>query len=392
MACRIYRVLFGASDQTIVLDKNSAAAKSITQGTGQSPTISMLDAMANEAIRDVDEGVKSFSYLVSQHDLDSASNRLAEAFASGEYLARIRTLPRKEKQPVATFVRDSNQLIAAMESRDFKTAGTLIVKLKQSANDFDGIKAQSKIDEAGIAANLLIDKAKMASLQGKGEDAATDLEKARSIWPTNPALSEFRGLFERGGLQATSLKELETLLNQKNYRLILADQAKYSAAVNGLPELEQKLAEVLSKVRQLDLAITQSDQLADAGDPHGAWEILQKASAEAPADNEINRRLATLSGRASDLAGSIGKAQRLEKTGEFGPALTWFLKARATYPMSQLAREGIDRLSASIMRQSDPLHPAPALAQTPAPTVQETPPPPAPAKPQTQNQQAAVKP
>ena len=354
LSCRIYRILFGATDQTIVLDKNSAASKSLSQGSGQSPTISMLDAMANEAIRDVDEGVKAFSYLVSQNDLDSASSRLAEAFATGEYLARIRTLPRTEKQKVNGFVRDSNQLVAAMEVRDFKTAQTIIAKLEQTTGDFDGTKPQSKIEEAAIAASLLIDKAKMASLQGKAEDAAADLEKARAIWPTNPALTEFRTVFAKGGLQATSLKDLETLIHQKNYRAILAEQARFSAAVSGIPDLEKSLADVLAKVRQLDMAVTQSDQLADAGDPHGAWEVLEKASQDAPADNEINRRRATLAGRAADLSAPISKAARLEKNGELGPALTWYLKARTAYPPSQLAKEGIDKLSGQILHQHEP--------------------------------------
>ena len=354
LSCRIYRILFGATDQTIVLEKNSAFAKTLSQGSGQSPTISMLDAMANEAIRDVDEGVKSFSYLVSQNDLDSASSRLAEAFATGEYLARIRTLTRPEKQKVTGFVRDSNQLVAAMEVRDFKTAQTVISRLKTAAGDFDATKPLSKIEEASIAASLLIDKAKMASLQGKAEEAAADLEKARAIWPTNPALSEIRTVFEKGGLQATGLKDMETLFHQGNYRGILAEQARFSAAVSGIPELEKRLADVLAKVRQLDMAVTQSDQLADAGDPHGAWEVLEKASHEAPADNEINRRRATLAGRAADLSATISKAQRLEKNGELGPALAWYLKARAVYPPSLLAKEGIDKLSGKILQQSGP--------------------------------------
>lgn len=354
LSCRIYRILFGATDQTIVLDKNSAASKALAQGSGQSPTISMLDAMANEAIRDVDEGVKAFSYLISQNDLDSASSRLAEAFATGEYLARIRTLARTEKQKVVGFVRDTNQLVAAMEVRDFKTAQTIISRLEKTAGDFDGTKPQSKIEEAAIAASLLIDKAKMASLQGKADDAAADLEKARAIWPTNPALTEFRTVFAKGGLQATSLKDLETLFHQKNYRAILAEQARFSAAVSGIPDLEKRLADVLTKVRQLDMAVTQSDQLADAGDPHGAWEVLEKAAQEAPADNEINRRRATLAGRAADLSLTISKAARLEKNGELGPALTWYLKARTVYPPSQLAKEGIDKLSGQILQQSEP--------------------------------------
>ena len=102
------------------------------------------------------------------------------------------------------------------------------------------------------------------------------------------------------------------------------------------------------------MAVTQSDQLADAGDPHGAWEVLEKAAQEAPADNEINRRRATLAGRAADLSLTISKAARLEKNGELGPALTWYLKARTVYPPSQLAKEGIDKLSGQILQQSEP--------------------------------------
>ena len=194
----------------------------------------------------------------------------------------------------------------------------------------------------------------MASLQGKAEDAAADLEKARAIWPTNPALTEFRTVFEKGGLQATSLKDLETLFNQKNYCAILSEQARFSAAVNGIPDLEKRLADVLAKVRLLDMAITQSDQLADAGDPHRAWEIMETASQEASTDAVINRRRATLAGRAADLSSSIGKAQRFEKAGESGPSLTWYLKARAIYPPSQLAKDGIDKLTGRILQQPDP--------------------------------------
>lgn len=354
LASRIYRILFASADQTLVFEKNSALAKTLSQGTGQSPTISTLDALANEAIRDVDEGVQAFTYLAARGDLDSAGKRLSEAFAAGEYLARIRTLPRAEKQRVLTLVRDSNQLVAAMEVRDFATAKKVIENLQSTAKDFDATKALAKIGEASTAAGLLIDKARMASLQGRNDDAAQALEKAREIWPTNPELKDVRAMFEKGGLQATALKDLETLITQKNYRAILNEQTRFSAAVNGIPELETRLHDVLAKVRQLDMAVSQSDHLADAGDSFGAWELLEKAAQEVPGDSEINRRRASLAGQAADLSSSVSKAQRFEKSGELGPALTWFLRARASYAPSVLAKEGIQRLTARMLENQAP--------------------------------------
>src|SRR5690606_29021262 len=167
--------------------------------------------------------------------------------------------------------------------------------LKSQARDFDPTKPEAKIREASIAAQLLIDKAKLASLQGAdGDSIAADIEKAREIWPTNPALQEVSAMFARGGGQATALRELESLVAQQNYRTILADQARFSAAVSGVPELEGKLSEVLEKVRKLDMAVAQSDQFASAGNPLGAWEVLEKAAQAAPLDGEINRRRAAL--------------------------------------------------------------------------------------------------
>lgn len=350
ISTRMYRVLFGASDQSLKLEEGSAAHRVFSRGAGQNPTVSMLDSMASEIIRDVDEGVNAFRFLVDQGDLYGASRRLSEAFAVGEYLAQIRTLPRKEKQKVQTFVRDSNALVNAMEVRDFEAAGEIVGRLKAQARDFDATRPEARIREASIAAQLLIDKARLAALQGADiESISADIEKAREIWPTNPALKEVSAMFARGGGQAATLQELETLVAQQNYRVILADQARFSAAVSGNPDLEGKLRDVLEKVRKLDMAVAQSDQFAAAGNELGAWEVLEKAAQWAPMDGEINRRRAALAGPAAALSSAIAKARRFEEQGELGPALTWYLRAQSLYPPGILAREGIESISGRIL-------------------------------------------
>jgi len=42
----------------------------------------------------------------------------------------------------------------------------------------------------------------------------------------------------------------------------------------------------------------------------------------------------------------------LEAQGQTGSSLTWYLKARRQYPLSEYAREGIDRLIAKLLPES----------------------------------------
>ena len=64
--------------------------------TGAPPTVATLDALASEAMRDASEGVQAYEFLLSKDELESATKRLAEAFAIGEYLPELRTLPREK--------------------------------------------------------------------------------------------------------------------------------------------------------------------------------------------------------------------------------------------------------------------------------------------------------
>lgn len=370
LSSRIYRIMFSPAEQALVLDKNAVISKALGQGVGQSPTVTMLDALANESIRDVDEAVDAFTYLSERGDLDSATKRLSEAFFIGEYLPKIRTLPRKQKDKVLDFVRDSNKLVSAMEVRDFTTAKAVVEKLKVSAKDFDATKPAAAVDAATKAARDLIAASNQASLEGNRQDAEAKIREAREIWPNNPALDEVTGMIESGGRNAAALKELESLVRTKNYRAVLADQQKYSAAVANLPEYKQQLADILEKVRKLDSAVREAELKNQGGDPMGAWEMMEIASREAPNDPDVNRLRGNLAPRAASLAEAIDRARRMEESGDFGPALGWYLKAESIYRMSLLAREGIDRASRGMQGLENRETPPAATETAPVPAAQ----------------------
>ncbi|MCW0220588.1 MAG: hypothetical protein OJI67_19835, partial [Prosthecobacter sp.] len=148
IACRIYPHLFRDGDSVLQLDDNSDLKKMFSATTGMPPTVSLIDGFSSEAIRGVDEAVVAFEQLVLRQDYDSASKRLMEAYAVGEYLPRVRRLPMVTKLKVLDYVRDGNQLINALEMRDFGLAEELVKKLRLSSSDFDYSKPLAAIETA----------------------------------------------------------------------------------------------------------------------------------------------------------------------------------------------------------------------------------------------------
>ncbi len=135
MATQFYRAIFGDGDTTLKLGGD--AKKMFDTTTGMPPTVSVLDSLAREAMRDAREGVEAYKFLLSKNELESATKRLAEAFAVGEYMPELRTLPRDDKRQALAFTQKSNQLISALEVKDY----TLAEKTRQGPrNDGQGFR------------------------------------------------------------------------------------------------------------------------------------------------------------------------------------------------------------------------------------------------------------
>lgn len=353
LACRLYRNLYEDGDSELKLKEGSDVEKMFTRTTGTTPTVSALDALASEFIRDVDEGVVAFEYLADKGELESASKRLSEAFVIGEYLPRMRTLPRSQKEKALAFVRDSNQLISAIEVKDYSLAEEIVERLRKNSRDFDYSKPRAAIETARAASSLHIQNARSAAIKKDDKAVAEEIQKAALIWPTNPDLKAFATqVATYGDMNSRVLNDLDTLLAQKNYREIAREHVKYSGAVLGKPEYEQKLKAALEKVAPVDRVTTLADEMVKAGDSAGAWERLEEAARDYPDDNELNRRRAELAGRNAEFIHAINEARKHEDSGRTGVSLSWFLRAERLYPNSLMARKGIDRLADRILPES----------------------------------------
>jgi hypothetical protein len=98
---RFYRSVFSDGDSQLRVGEDAKSLFSKT--TGMPPTLGTLDSMANEAMRDVDEGIQSFKFLLDKGELKSASDRLMETFMIGEYMPSVRTLDREDKRKALAF-------------------------------------------------------------------------------------------------------------------------------------------------------------------------------------------------------------------------------------------------------------------------------------------------
>jgi len=350
MATRFYRAVFTDGDTKLNVGKDTKDL--FEKSSGMPPTVGTLDSMANEAIRDVREGVKAYEFLLTKNELESASKRLAEAVTIGEYMPEIRTLPRDKKRQALEFVQKTNQLISAIDVKDYTLAEQLVNQLQKIARDFDPSKPMAMIETSKQVAAMHLGKARNAALKGDEATLQTELTAATELWPRNPALAEMsKMIFAQGDVQQKAVIDFEQLAGQKNYRQIFDDRVRFIAALALYPEKSKQLEEVLKNMQTIEMAITQASMMAQQTNFAGAWESVEKIAAQYPDDSKLSQTRANLTTQAADFVGTLRGAQDLEKKEQVGASLAWYLKAQKLYPQSEYAGEGIDRLVKKILPQ-----------------------------------------
>jgi hypothetical protein len=314
------------------------------------PTVTTLDSLANEAVRDVREGVKAFEYLLEKNELESATKRLAEAFTVGEFMPEIRTLPREKKRQTLEFEQKSNQLLSALQVKDYTLAEKLVKDLGVTAKDFDNSKPMAAIETARTVSGLHLAKARNAALSGDKQTLEQELTQAAEIWPRNPALADVsKMIFDQGDLVQRALTDLDQLLSQKNYRQIYDNSARYIAASAQYPDRQKQLNEVMESMKSIEGAILRAQEMSRQSNYAGAWESVEKVATTYPDDSKLNQMRADLTTQAADFVRTLRGAEDLEKKDQLGSSLAWYLKAQKLYPASDYARDGIDRLTKQIL-------------------------------------------
>lgn len=221
------------------------------------------------------------------------------------------------------------------------------------ATDLDATKPRAAIETAKTVSSMHLLKARNAAVAGDRQVFEEELKQAATVWPLNPSLSELAGsIFTSGDLQAQALADFDRLLSQGNRRQIYNDKLRFIAAAASSPPHQEKLKHVLDEMQFIETAIAKAEEYSKRGDPAGAWETVERMAQKFPDDVTLNQMRGNLSSEAAGFVHALRTAQQLESQGQTGSGLAWYLKAQRQYPLSEFARDGIERLVAKLLPSS----------------------------------------
>jgi tetratricopeptide (TPR) repeat protein len=303
-----------------------------------------------ETNNQVTQTIEVFKYKAEKGDIAAAAEQLQEAFIANEFHPGLQGLARDDKEKVGDFLAKLDVLKNQLESRDFEQVEGQIADIKKIANDFDATKPLALVNGIKLESRLRLGKAKLLAQAGQLTQAMQEFQTAAEEWPGNPDLTtSASGFFNTEDMQNQSTTEFDRLVQDQNYREIFDKQLAFAPAVKGDATREQQLKDALMKVQKAEMASEKANLLVMNGDVDGAWETIEAATKDWPDDMKLNRMLADLSGRSADFVSAINNARDAEAKKEMGYSLTWYVNAQNLYPASQIANEGIDRVSKQIL-------------------------------------------
>ncbi|NJM37011.1 MAG: hypothetical protein HC845_03555 [Akkermansiaceae bacterium] len=351
MAARFYNQIWKDGDTTLRIDKDSDVAKLFSESLGVTPTVSSLDSLANEAIRETTKYIEAFDLMLSRNELHSASERLMEAFALGEYLAPVATLPLEKKQRVATYIHDLHELYDTLQARDYTKTIELAAKLKAAAKDFPSSKVDSAIAGYTLASDLAIEEAKAHLLSKNSELAAEKIRTAAEIWPSNPKLAEFKAMVSGASVMVTARNDFDRLLAEGNFREIVRRQYEIAPTIQGDAKREEAFKQIVTNLTKIETALSKAAEFSKIGQNYAAWEQLAELRESFPDDPKLGRELELLAPKVADFTRALDKAKQFENRTpkQIGSAISWYLKARSIYPQSTLAESGSKRLTEEVL-------------------------------------------
>jgi hypothetical protein len=336
----------------------AAAGDPLGQSSQPEQPLNIADEVTSalEINNRVSQAIEVFRYKADKGQVASAAEQLQEAFVGNEFHPALQGLPRDEKEKVGDFLIKLDVLKNQLEVRAFEQVDAEIADIKKIAADFDSTKPMALVNGIKLESRLQLGKARLLAQGGQLADAMQTFQTAAELWPGNPDLNTSSNLFFKSEDTANqSTGDFDRLVQQQNYREMFDRQLEFALAVKGDATRVQQLKDALLKVQKAKIAEEKANMMAINGDVDGAWETIELAAKDWPDDMKLNKLLAELSGRSADFVSALNKAHDAEAKKQLGYSLTWYVNAQSFYPPSQIANDGIDRVSKLILSpQSSP--------------------------------------
>jgi len=313
-------------------------------------TMTELEMISQEAIDQCNRYVSAVRGHIAQNELENAFERLQEAFAVGEQLASVRSFPREYKQQLWKYKKAVKEARAGLASKDLGKAKLAMDRLGQMTTDNPFSKEESEMGNITTISAMHLAKAREAATRGDRETMNKELEEAAKIWPQNPALAEASAkMLDQLNQQVQGKEDLRKLLQQKNYKYIMEEKARFLAASSDEPVLLEQLKNALETQGKALAWKARIEELLKRGDPYGAWEEAEKGISEHPENTDLMKLRSDASVKCPEYVDKIEKARSAESKDDPAAALALYLAARQIYPQSALARDGIASLAKKLL-------------------------------------------
>jgi len=313
-------------------------------------TMTEVEMISQEAIDQCNRYVSAVRGHMAQNELQNAFDRLQEAFAVGEQLASLRSFPREYKQQLWKYKKAVQEARAGLSSKDLGKAKLAMDRLGQMTTDNPFSKEESEMGNIKTISAMHLAKAREAATRGDRETMNKELEEAAKIWPQNPGLAEASAkMLDQLNQQVQGKEDLKKLLQQKNYKYIMDEKARFLAASSDEPALLEQLKNVLETEGKALAWKGRIEELLKRGDPYGAWEEAEKGIGEHPENTDLMKLRSDAAVKCPEYVDKIERARSAESKNDPAAALTSYLAARQIYPQSALARDGISTLSKKLL-------------------------------------------
>ncbi len=357
IGARCYRHLFTDGDTKLNLNEDSDAGKLFDNVGGMAPTVNAVDMLASAARSDVEHNIEAVYGLLAQNRLASATQHLIQAVAIGEYMQCVATFPREHRQRIAKYWDLRKRSLTALNARDYSTAEGLADEMKAMDANYDDSMLRGYCAGRMRQSDFCIRNAMKALQEGKDEEFRRFITEATSIWPLNPRLEEGAAKLAELDNKEPVKDEFRQLFKAREYRRIFDNQPRYEVVAID-PELRDSYKEAVTLVSTIDVLLAELHAAAEHDKVMGpcmAYEKLtarQKSDERFSADDKFRDALHNYAVQAHDFVQALEDAAECEKRREYGSALASYYRAQCLYPASELAKEGVSRVTDTILSAS----------------------------------------
>jgi len=348
-----YQWLFKGSHQN--LEVESGELEAFLPGSNLSYTVDSMSFIAREAINDVNKGIDSVNSAYDEGRIVIAIERLQEVFFLGEYMPRLNEIPTEQRRHLFEVYRNMIEARELADAKDYEGIEEIANKLAELADDFPIRRVLSAVETAKSVSNMAIFAAVQYRNLGDIERAREELMQAIEIWPSNPAISEFKKETTKLATAETQgIRIFDDLYERNDRRGIYENRLQLGSALSEDAERKQRLMEVIEEVARIDLLVKQSQEFVKQDEAYAAWELLVEAAKIDATDGPMNQARAELAPRVADYVLQLDRASRLSADGQHAGALAAYLAAQDIYPASRIGREGVAREAAALMQGLEP--------------------------------------